>query len=237
LQQSFVAFEGTYVATVRGINNAGEIVGNYADASGKMHGVIGMPIASVSSPSISLLGVTPGPPQQASFSVVDPVTGIYSVTAFSPNFSAPTDISAFTPGQTTPITVTATKLDPNATAQVFIQAVNANGTLLDFDPAFLTVHGGGSQTETLRGVAVDENALNLTNGTPGLRNLRVTVNGHVIEVPLVSGERRTLSLRAWMTNPANKVEFAGEGDIGSSTKVMLQGARHETSWGIEEGDC
>jgi hypothetical protein len=213
-----------------GINQQGIIVGEFqAITFGyPSRGYIGVPTTDTTPPSISLLGVAPGPPAQASFSVVDPIAGLFSVQTQETN--ATVTVAPFNPGQTTPVTVTATKIDQSEPATIAIAAEDTAGLVTDFDPAFATVYGeGGPQASPLSDIPPGEHVLTVTNGKPGLVKLYIQVNARSLVVDLTAGETRTLNLRAWMTLKSNTVGFSGDGPDGSQASVLLKDAATQRS--------
>lgn len=210
-----------------GINQAGQVTGYYSDASGT-HGYLGNPLNGTQPPVISLVEIIPGPPAQAIFSVLSSNSGIFNILSIP---GATSDfvmngsvlIDPFTPGQTTPIRVTATKLDQTKRSQVAIQAIDMAGNVTDFDPEFVTVYGtGGPPAEPLSGIPASESVLMIANGNPGLEKLRISVNDKALVVPLKPNEKRILNLQARMTLEANTVEFSGEGPASASASVVLK---------------
>ena len=96
------------------------------------------------------------------------------------------------PGQTSPVTVTATKIDETQQASIEITAEDTVGLMTTFDPAFVTVYRqGGPEASTLSDIPAAEHLLTVTNGTPGLGKLDIRVNARTIALPLKDGETRT----------------------------------------------
>jgi hypothetical protein len=218
----FVPPLGAYTNTVIGINSAGEVVGNFFDDySQRYHGYIGVPSATQASPVISLVNVIPGPPVQAIFSVVDPVGGIYDIAIIGSNCKV--ELSQYMPGQLTPVTVTATKVDQQASAVIGIQAWNQFGNVTDFDPALAAVYGtNGPKTPALTDVPPAENVLAISNGDPGLERLTIHVNDRALVVSLRRNEKRTINLKAFMRLTSNTLDFSGTGPSDAVAAVVVK---------------
>jgi hypothetical protein len=207
-----------------GINNSNQITGAYAtggETEELVGGFIGNPLSTTASPPVvTVTGIDPGPPETAVFSIVDPIYGLTSFTTRVYN-CAPTN-SPWTPGQTTPVTVSCTKEDADESAVIAIEATNSIGLITDFDPVMLTVSGRGSEFQMLSDIPPSEHVVTITNGNPGLQHFIVKVNGRVIGVSLSPNQKRTLNLSAWMKLAANSVGFSGEGPPGASAGIILQ---------------
>jgi hypothetical protein len=236
---SFVPFTGNYSGSgihsfvvpgesngfsLFGINNAGQINGS---STATDTGFVGTPTSTSVPPAISVTGVSPGPPSQAFFSVSDPASGVFSVATECVNCSFA--IAPFTPGQKTPVTVTATKIDASATSTVAIEAIDSFGNVADFDPDFVTVGVGKGNAVTLPALPAEERVAVISNGKPGLNRLTITVNGHRVALALPQRDSRILNLSPWMVSGSNEVTFEGEGPVGAQASVLLtDAARHRT---------
>jgi hypothetical protein len=208
--------------TPAGINQSGTIAGRFVTGlhASQVSGYIGVPSTVTTAPSISLVNVVPGPPQQAIFSVVDSNVGLFNILTSQTN--AQVGIGPFQIGQTTPVTVTATKIDQTQRAVVEIIAENMAGNVNDFDPEFVTVYGTGEPgAETLSGLPSSEHILTATNGHPGLEKLHINVNGRTIDLELKAKETRTVNLKEWMRLNSNRIALSGEGPAGSLASVVL----------------
>lgn len=210
--------------TPTGINQIGTIVGYFGSGFHNevvRRGYLAAP-SKAAPPAISLLSVIAGPPQQAVFSVVDSTVGLFNIQTNETNSLV--TISGFTPGQTTPVTVIATKVEQTQGATVEIIAENMVGDVNDFDPELITVYGTrGVKTEPLD-VPSSEYVLTVTNSDPGLEALDIQVNGRAYVLTLKANETRTLNLKAWMTLNSNTLSFAGEGLADAQASVVLKDA-------------
>ena len=171
-------------------------------------------------PSCTLTAVIAGPPKQVKITVQDLDSGLQSITV-TKNVNATVDVPAFTPGTKAPVVVTGTKTDQSKGAQVGLRATDVAGNVTDCDPELLTIKPG--EVQRIRDVPRSENRLTLSNGSPGLRTLRVTVNRKTFELaPLRSGEVRVLDISsAMVAGSRNTVTIRGYGRRGSSADVVL----------------
>jgi hypothetical protein len=204
-----------------GINQSGMIVGGFLPTFAAISAYLAVPTSNVPAPTVSVIGVTG---QQAVFSVVDPIAGLYAVYPVCDGCSA--TVSPFTPGQKTPVTVTATKYTGTTHATVEITAVNPTGNSTQFDPDFATVYGDGAPPNVLSGISSAEHVLTVANGNPGLSSLTIQLPRRKLVLPLRANETRTLNLGRWMTSSGmtsgtNTIVFSGDGPPGSEGSITL----------------
>ena len=102
----------------------------------------------------------------------------------------------FTPGTTSPVVVTATKINQSQAAQMALQVTDMAGNVTNCDPV-LTADPGQRKppTITATGIAQGEHLLHIYNGDPGLSHLIVRVNGvKVQERDLEPNEQRIVDI-------------------------------------------
>jgi hypothetical protein len=204
-----------------GLNQSGEVAGSYTDSAGS-HGFFATPLTDTVPPVVSVVSIIPGPPEQVVFSVVDPGSGIFNIIPV-PAVNCTVVVGPYTPGQTTPVTVTATKTNLSGAAEVAFQATDMAGNVTDFDPALVTVYGAaGRKSDVIPDVPAGENVLTVTNGQPGLERLIIHVNQRSVVVSLLANETRTINLSALMTLTSNSVSLSGEGPENSQASVLLK---------------
>jgi len=171
-------------------------------------------------PACTLTAVLPGPPKQVKITVQDPESGLQSidVTKF---VNATVDVPSFTPGTKGPVIVTGTKIDQSKGAQVGLRATDVAGSVTDCDPDLLTIKPG--EVQRIRDVLSSENRLTLSNGSPGLVSLRVTVNRKTFELAhLRSNEVRVLDISsAMVAGSHNTITIRGYGRRGSSADLVV----------------
>ena len=99
------------------------------------------------------------------------------------------------------------------------------GNVTICDPVDLTVgrDPGKPATATFTGIPQAESKIAITNGAPGLTNLRITVNGWPFQVAgLKAGEVRELDV-AWamMAGDDNTIAFTGLGKPTDSAWILV----------------
>jgi Bacterial Ig-like domain (group 1) len=131
----------------------------------------------------------------------------------------------FTPGTRDSQIIKATQINKALSTVLTIEITNGNGETLTCDPAAtLAVREKGRPvSETFNNVLHDEGTLRLSNGTPGLKRLEVTVNGIVFVLEnLVDGEVRYLNiLSALHATDDNVVTVKASGVTGASGDVLI----------------
>jgi len=127
---------------------------------------------------------------------------------------------------------------PLGTGQVIIRADKINtlsgaiaftgsdwaGNTFSCDPVDLTVNRetGQPATATVTGIPRAESKIVITNGDPGLTNLRIEINGWQFQVAgLKAGEVRELDVAAMMAGDDNTISFTGLGKPGDSAWVLI----------------
>ncbi len=174
-------------------------------------------------PSCGLTAVVAGPPKQLQITAQDSESGISSITV-STATNANVPVPPFTPGTTDPVVVTATKIDQSMSAQVALQVTDVSGNVTTCDPVLATVGASGKmRTLTVPGVARAEHLLTVKNGAPGLRVLKVEVNGHRFWLNgLRDGQSVNLDLaQAMRPGDHNTITLKGNGRPGASADVAI----------------
>jgi hypothetical protein len=82
---------------------------------------------------------------------------------------------------------------------------------------------GQPATATFSGIPQAESKIRITNGDPGLTNLRIVVNGWQFQVAgLKAGEVRDLDVAgAMMAGKDNTITFTGLGKPGDGASVVV----------------
>jgi hypothetical protein len=134
-------------------------------------------------------------------------------------------VRGFINGSTQELGFTVDKTNPELPSSISFRVTDVCGNSLQCDPILtLAVRDSGRPaTQTLAGVAAEEALLLVVNQTPGLRELRVSVNGTPFHLGgLRDGEQRTLDLSAALrSGTQNVVTLTGHGQPGGSAMVML----------------
>jgi Bacterial Ig-like domain (group 1) len=134
-------------------------------------------------------------------------------------------VPRFTLGTRDPLVIKATQINPALSTVLALEITNSNGETLACDPAAtLAVREKGRPvSETFNNVLHDEGTLRLTNGTPGLKRLEVTVNGVLFVLENLSdGEIRYLNiLSALKASDDNVVTVKANGVTGATGDVLI----------------
>jgi hypothetical protein len=157
--------------------------------------------------------------------VQDPRSGLGSVQVTETN-NATVPVPAFAAGITTPVVVTATKLDQTHTSQVVLNVTDRAGNVTSCDPILTEIGrdgpGGVPRSETFRHVAQGESHITVLNNTPGLDRLKLVVNGHVFEVGgLADGEKRDLDVSAAMRRGNNTITITAQGGDNGTAAILI----------------
>jgi len=168
--------------------------------------------------------VVSGPPAVATTTFQDTGSGLVSiVVTLSQN--ADTVVPPFIPGTTDPVTVTSTKIDQTQRARIEIQATDGAGNVAICDPIHLIVSRDSAQpvTEFNSDVPRAEDKVLVRNGSTGLSNLDILVNGVRYKgTGLKSGEETTVDISAALHDGTNNiVNFEGRGKKGSWAEVII----------------
>ncbi len=142
--------------------------------------------------------------------------------------NATTPVPPFVVGTTAPVVVRATKIDQSLGAQIALRLTDVAGNVVDCDPVLTSImrDPGGDQpaTQTFTGLGQSESKVTVTNGDPGLRKIRLDVNGvKFVERALAPGEKRSFDIAAAM-NPGsnNTVVLSGKGGRkGASADILI----------------
>ena len=154
----------------------------------------------------------------------DTESGLASV-----NVTRATNLTAvvppFTPGTTADVVVTATKINQSLSSQLQLTVSDVAGNVTVCDPVDVTVgrEAGTPVSTTLTGIPAAEHWIEVHNGTPGLTNLAVRVNGTRWQVAgLKPGETRTLDVARAMQGSNNTVVLTPTGRPGGSAWVLVR---------------
>jgi hypothetical protein len=172
-------------------------------------------------PACALTAVIPGPPKQIQVTIQDSDGGLQSITVTTA-VNSTVVIPPFTVGTKNPVVVTATKTDQTKPSRVALRATDLAGNVKNCDPILTTLTRGDDSVQTFTDVPGAEHFVRIFNGNPGLRNVVVTVNGHVFRVSLTDGANARLNIRWAMHAGNNTIILQGHGPRGSSGDVIIQ---------------
>ncbi|HEX3556257.1 MAG TPA: hypothetical protein VIA62_23815 [Thermoanaerobaculia bacterium] len=132
---------------------------------------------------------------------------------------------SFPLGSQSPLTVTALKNDPNTWSRLALKITDLCGNVTLCDPA-VTVgvrDQGRAESQTIGDLPQSEGKITVFNGTPGLKTLRIDVNGtKFMLTALRDGEQRTLDVSSAMRpGNGNAITLTTLGKPGGSAEIMI----------------
>jgi hypothetical protein len=174
-------------------------------------------------PSCALTATITGPPKQIQVTVRDTGSGLASIVV-TKAVNDTVSIPSFTAGTTSPVVVTATKVDQSKSSTLALQVKDQAGNVTNCDPTTTTVVRE-PRGQTLSGIDGSEHFLTIQNGTPGLKSLVARVNGTTFAANnLKPGEKRTIDISsALKTGDTNAVQLIGHGP-GAADVLIWDGA-------------
>jgi len=175
-------------------------------------------------PSCALTSYQGGPPTQIGITAQDSESGLDEITVMEAD-NASVTVPGFSSGTTQPVMVTATKIDQSLPARVNLAVGDVEGNCTSCDPILthiLTGKGHGRE-QSFTNMDALERVVTLCNGSPGLRNVEVLVNGRRFRLfKLKDGERRTLDIsRAMLPGDHNVLVLRGNGNAGSRADIII----------------
>lgn len=149
--------------------------------------------------------------------------GLTSITPTSV-VNADLAIYGFSPGTTSPVELIASKIDTSQWAVVDLHVCDTS-TCITCDPLVTLVakETGRPVSQSFAGLPQEEGKVTIYNGSRGLRNLSLTVNGVDFEVRgLKDGEQRTVdAASAMLMGTANTITVTGMGPRGGAATLMI----------------
>ena len=137
-------------------------------------------------------------------------------------------IPSFSVGTTSPVVVTATKIDNALSAWVTLGLRDVAGNVGFYDPVELEIERttGKPQSQTLTGIPEAESLITIYNHNPGLTALFIEVNGTKFMIPgLRDNEVRNIDVSPVMAAEDNTLTFQTHGRPGGSATILI----HERS--------
>lgn len=160
----------------------------------------------------------------ANVTIQDTGTGLATIQVTQQQ-NATVDVPSFPIGDQDPVHVTASKQSPGMPSEVELTITDVSGNVTVCDPVLtLQVRDSGKPVdETLNGLSAAEHLVTIANGRPGLKSLRVTVNGQQLTVAgLKDGETRTLDVSSAMhPGNGNVIVLTALGKPGGSAEVAI----------------
>ncbi len=193
-------------------------------------------------PTCAITGFSAGPPTQVQATVQDTGSGIDTIQVLVLENA----VASWTqsPAQTTPIVITATKIDQSKRARILFRVTDVAGNFVDCDPYIvnLDVPAGETYEEVLDDVPDFEGWITIYNKVPGFQSLEFDVNGDVYNIDgLASYETHSFqvfdSLYPGNENVIKIRSADGLGGVGTVFIAETPGALPSDSLGLfERGD-
>ena len=160
------------------------------------------------------------------FALQDTLSGLKSITA--PTLTNATmTLPAWNTGTPRQVMATVTKQAQSTGSLIKLQATDIAGNTVNCDPTLMLSRIAGTpDTQTVTDLTADQHVVTITNGTPGIENLVIAVNGKTVERPrLGDGQTRTIVIGAALSSGhANNVSFTTLGKPGGSALVVISGS-------------
>jgi hypothetical protein len=186
-------------------------------------------VGETTPPTCALTATRLRPPMQIDVTVQDASSGLASVVVTTASNLTVVWAPPWTPGATYPVIYTATKINQSLSSTLGLRVTDVAGNVTACDAVDLTIGlsvrraTGKPTTVTLTGIPRAENMITIANGTPGLTNLRITVNGTEFQVDgLKGGEVRELDVAsAMLPGDNNTIAFTGLGKPEGAAWVLV----------------
>jgi hypothetical protein len=133
-------------------------------------------------------------------------------------------IPSFTVGTTSPVVITATKVDNLLGSSIALNATDVAGNATLFDPVDLQIDRktGKPVRYTLTGIPRTESQIAIYNGNPGLTTLTIKVNGtSLIVASLRNNEVRNIDVSSLMVEGDNTITLTAYGKPGANATILI----------------
>jgi hypothetical protein len=180
-------------------------------------------IGGVSPPSCQLMSIVNGPPKQLIVTMQDAASGLQSI-QLAAAVNTILSIPSFAIGATTPVIVTATKVNQSQGSEVSFIVTNTAGKTTSCDPVDFTAQiENRMETHVFRSLSNAEHYVRIVNGTPGLRRIAFRVNGTLLpESHLADGETTVLDIGPAMQQGSNNIVLMhASGKAGASAYILI----------------
>ncbi len=201
--------------TVTGQNSLVRICGGFAPPPG---------VKDNTTPDCQLTAVIAGPPKQLQITAQDTGSGISTITVLTAT-NVTVSIPPFAVGTTSPVVVTATKINQALSSTVRLEVKDVANNVTVCDPVFTLVvrEEGKPVTQTFTGLPQAESKVKIVNGDPGLAKLNITVNGKKFkEKDLADNVTQTIDVSSAMApGNNNTITLEARGKPGGSATVVI----------------
>lgn len=173
-------------------------------------------------PICEMVRVYDKPPVTLEVRTQDPESGLERIDVLMDN-NANVIVPAFAVGTNAEVLVEAEKIDASQSSQVMLEVFDVAGNSTVCDPIIiLTVREKGKPvTETVTGIP-DGTEVTVTNGTPGLKNLDIVVNGTKFKVTgLGDGQTRVIDVSSALVEGENTFELTAKGKPNTEAIVII----------------
>ncbi|HKH45009.1 MAG TPA: hypothetical protein VKM72_10140 [Thermoanaerobaculia bacterium] len=175
-------------------------------------------------PICRLVSSVAGPPAKITVRTEDDQSGLGSIKVLE-STNAAVSIPPFPVGTTDPVLVTGTKIDQALKSVVRLQVFDVAGNSVTCDPVITLVvrERGKPVVETISGIPQEEHWVRVINGTPGITNLLLTVNGVRFRLAsLADGAEQTLDIsQALRPGNTNEATLTASGRPGGSATIVI----------------
>ncbi len=175
-------------------------------------------------PSCVLTAVIAGPPKQLQITAQDAGSGISTITVLTAT-NVTVSIPPFAVGTTSPVVVTATKINQALSSTVQLEVKDVAGNKTVCDPVFTLVvrDEGKPVTQTFTGLPQAESKVKIVNGDPGLAKLDITVNGKKFKAKdLADNVTQTIDVSSAMVpGNNNTITLEARGKPGGSAMIVI----------------
>jgi hypothetical protein len=163
----------------------------------------------------------------AEATVQDTGSGIASVIVDS-SVNANTVVPPFAAGTTAPLVIRSTKINQSKSSSFQLTVTDVAGNKTTCDPVLTSVirdpGGGQPASQTYTGLLQAESKVMIVNGSPGMKKVRLVVNGKVFrQVGLTAGEVRRFDVASAMRpGSGNTITITAKGSKkGASADIVI----------------
>lgn len=133
-------------------------------------------------------------------------------------------VTVQTGGTTSPVVVTATKINQSLSSQLALAVTDVGGNVTTCDPVDISVSRatGRPTTYNVTVTGPKEGLVHIANGVPGVTNLTIRVNRRSFHLNgLRPGQHRQLDIRSALAAGRNKVFLTASGRKGGTIAVVI----------------